>query len=138
MSQSNVARHRRLNSAFNARDAEAPVAVCDPQIEIHSVFTAVGGAIYRGHEGARQWLGDIVEAWTGFHVEDEAYFDLVEQSLAFVTLRGTGSVSGAEVVMPYAQVMRWRDGRCAWFKAYAHRDDSLRDLGVSEENLKPC
>jgi ketosteroid isomerase-like protein len=137
-SPGNVAQHRCLNAAFNERDADALVAICDPLVEIHSVFTAVGGAIYTGHEGARQWLDDIIEAWTGFQVSDDVYFDLPEQTLAFVVLRGTGSVSGAEVLMPYAQVMRWRHGQCTWFKAYANRDDALGDLGVSEENLEPC
>jgi len=128
---------RRLNAAFNARDPDALIAVCDPTIEVHSVFTAVGGATYQGHEGARRWLGEIVEAWSEFHVVVEATFDLGEQTLAFVVLHGRGSVSGAEVVMPYAQVMRWREGRCVWFKAYAHREDALSDLEVSEDTLEP-
>ena len=137
MSHENVARHGRLNAAFNARDDEALVEVCDAEIEIHSVFSAVGGALYRGHDGARQWLRDIAEAWTAFHVDGEAYFDLADQTLAFVVLRGQGSVSGVDVVMPYAQVMRWRGGRCHWFKAYAHRDDALGELGIEEDALKP-
>src|SRR5215217_9407417 len=92
-----------------------------------------GAPTYQGHEGARRWLGEIVEAWTEFHVVVEATFDLGEQTLAFVVLHGRGSVSGAEVVMPYAQVMRWREGRSVWFKAYAHREDALSDLEVSED-----
>ena len=135
MSPENVARHRRLNAAFNARDDDALVSICAPEIEIHSVFSAVGGALYQGHAGARAWLRDIAEAWTVFRVDDEAYFDLAEQTLAFVALRGRGSVSGAEVVMPYAQVMRWRGGRCHWFKAYAHRQDALGELGIQEDAL---
>jgi ketosteroid isomerase-like protein len=129
--------HRSLNAAFNGRDPDALVAVCDPTIEIHSVFTAVGGATYWGREGARSWLRDIAEAWTEFHVEVEQMFDLGERTLAFVVLHGRGSMSGAEVVMPYAQVMRWRDGGCVWFKAYAHREDALSELGVSWDTLGP-
>ena len=136
MSRENVGLHRRLNSAFNAQDVEALLAVCDSAIQIHSVFAAVGGALYQGHDGARRWLADIVEAWSEFRVEDEAYFDLGEQTVAFVVLHGRGSVSGAEAVMPYGQVMRWREARCVWFKAYADRADAIADLGVSEEALE--
>jgi ketosteroid isomerase-like protein len=137
VSRDNVDRHRRLNAGFNERDSDVLVAVCGPNVEIHSVFTAVGGATYHGHTGARKWLTDIAEAWSEFHVEVEAIFDLDECTLAFVVLHGRGSVSGADVVMPYAQVMRWRDARCVWFKAYAHREDALGDLGVSEDALEP-
>jgi hypothetical protein len=39
--------------------------------------------------------------------------------------------------MPYAQAMRWRAGYCIHFKAYAHREDAIRDLGLSEDALEP-
>jgi ketosteroid isomerase-like protein len=136
MSQENVRLHRRLNAAFNDRDADDLVAVCDPSIEVYSVFAAIGGAVYHGHDGVRSWLRDIEEAWSEFRVESEMYFDLGEDTLAFVVLHGRGRQSGAEVVMAYAQVMRWHPGCCVYFKAYAHREDALSDLGVSEEALR--
>src|SRR5918998_6319628 len=108
MSGEHVELHSRLHTAFNDQDADALVALCDPAVEIHSVFAAIGGATYSGHDGARAWLRDIVEAWTEFHVSVEAQYDLGEQTLAFVVLNGRGSASGAEAVMPYAQVIRWR------------------------------
>jgi hypothetical protein len=33
--------------------------------------------------------------------------------------------------------VRWRDGLAVHMKAYAHREDALRDLGVSEDQLEP-
>jgi hypothetical protein len=39
--------------------------------------------------------------------------------------------------MPVAILARWRDGRVIHAKAYAHREDALRDLGVWEEELGP-
>jgi hypothetical protein len=33
--------------------------------------------------------------------------------------------------------VRWRDGLCVNWKTYAHREDALRDLGVSEDALTP-
>jgi ketosteroid isomerase-like protein len=109
------------------------VALCDPSIEVHSIFAAVGGAVYRWHAGVRSWLPDLDEAWREFVIEPEEYFDLGEYTLAFIVLRGRGRQSGAEVVMPYAQVMRWRDGNCVYFKAYVQREDALTDLGMSED-----
>ena len=133
----NVELHRRANLAIQALDADALVALSDPSIEVHSIFAAVGGAVYHGHDGVRRWLLDLDDAWSEFVIEPEAYFDLGESTLAHIVLHGRGRQSGAGVVMPYAQVMRWRDGSCVYFKAYVQRQDALNDLDISEEALRP-
>jgi ketosteroid isomerase-like protein len=132
----NVERHRRFIGAFDARDVEALIELCDQKVEVHSVFAAVGGATYNGHPGVRRWVRDIDEAWIEFHVNSEAYFDAGEHTIAYNILNGRGPQSGVDVAMPYATVIRWRDNRVAYFKAYAHREDALRDLGLSEDALE--
>jgi hypothetical protein len=67
----------------------------------------------------------------------EAYFDLGEYTIAFNVLDGRAQQSGVEVAMPYATVMQWRDDLIVYFKAYAHREDALTDLGVTEDALEP-
>jgi ketosteroid isomerase-like protein len=137
MSGRNVELLRDTVEAFNARDIEAFTAYCDPSIELHSTFAAVGGAVYRGHDGLRSWHRDFADAWgDAIRVEPEAYFDLGEHTLGFYMLQGRGRHSGAEVAMPIAQVARWRDGLIVHWKGYAHREDALRDLGVSEDELE--
>jgi ketosteroid isomerase-like protein len=129
---------RRVIEAYNARDVEAFIAYFDPSIELHSAFAAVGGAVYLGHDGLRTFFRDFEDAWGGVvRVEPEAYFDLGEQTLAFYLLHGRGRQSGAEVAMPNAFVARWRDGLIVYLKAYAHREDALGDVGVSEDALQP-
>jgi ketosteroid isomerase-like protein len=138
VSKENVDVHRRIYEALNAGDAEALVAICDRNVEVQSVFAAVGGAVYHGHDGARKWQADLEEAWGGeFRVEIEAYFDLGERTLVFGVLHGRGGQSGAMVAMPAAGVATWRDGLCVSHKAYVDKDDALRDLGVSEDALEP-
>jgi ketosteroid isomerase-like protein len=138
MSDSNVELMRRFNGAFNERDIEAMTALCDPRIEFHSAFAAVGGAVYRGHDGMRQWQRDYEDAWGDeIRIESATYFDLGEQILVFVVLRGRGRHSGAEVAMAPAQVARWRDGLMVHLKVYTRREDALRDLDVSEDELEP-
>jgi ketosteroid isomerase-like protein len=137
VSEQNVELHRRAIEAFNARDLGASIALCDPQIEFHSMFAAVEG-VYHGHDGLRRFRTDLEEAWGGqFRLEPEAYFDLGEYTVAFYALRGRGKQSGAEVALSGTHVFRWRDGLIVYFKAYAHREDALRDLGVSEDALEP-
>jgi ketosteroid isomerase-like protein len=139
VSQQNIEIQRRLTDAFNARDIEAFIAYCDPDIEFHALLsTTVGGAIYHGHDGLRAWHRDTEEAWgEEVRLEREAIFDLREQTLVYAVLHGRGSQSGAVVAMPHAQVLRWKNGRCVYFKAYVRREDALEDLGVSEDALVP-
>ena len=137
MSGENVELHRCAIKAFNAHDVEAFIALCDPSVEANSVFAAIGGGVYHGHDGVRRFFSDAAEAWgDAIRGEVEAFFDLGEDTLAFYVLHGRGRQSGAEVAMPLAQVVRWRDGLVVYFKVYAHREDALSDLGVSEDSLE--
>jgi ketosteroid isomerase-like protein len=134
----NVELHRRIYEAFNARDVDGLVALSDPSVAVQSVFAAVSGTVYHGHDGVRRWQGDLEEAWgEEIHVEAEAYFDLGTQTLAFDVMYGRGQQSGAEVALPGAAITRWRDGLCVSFKAFGDREEALRDLGVSEDALEP-
>jgi ketosteroid isomerase-like protein len=138
MSGENVDLHRRANEAFNTRDVESYIALCDPQIELHSTVTVPGGAVYHGHDGVRRCHQDLEDGWGGeLRVEPEAYFDLGEHTITFHALVGRGRQSGADVAMSAAHVCRWRDGLLVYFKGYAHREDALSDLGVSEDALEP-
>ena len=138
MSQANVELTRQaIGTLTDGRDIETFIAYCDPSIELHSVFAAVGGAVYHGHDGLRSWDRDLAAPWEDeLRIEPEAYFDLGEVTLTFLVLHGRGKHSGAAVAMPYAAVFRWRGGLIVYFRAYAHREDALRDLGVSEDELE--
>jgi ketosteroid isomerase-like protein len=138
MPEQNVELHRRAIEAFNAGDVEAFIALGDRQVEFHSLMTTPGGTTYHGHDGVRRYFGDPEDAWGGdFRIEPEAYFGIGEYTLAFLMAHGRGSQSGAPVEMPQTQVARWRDGLCVYFKAYVHREEALKDLGVSEDALEP-
>jgi ketosteroid isomerase-like protein len=138
VSDHDVELERAFTDAFNAHDVEALLACCHPEVEFHSTFAAVGGAVYCGHEGMRKWHQDITEAWANeIRSEPEAFFDLGENVLTFTVLRGRGKQSGAEVTLPVATVSRSRDGLLVYYKAYVHREDALEELAVSEDALEP-
>ena len=138
MSEQNVELHRRIHEAFNARDIEALIAYCDPQVEFHSPFAAVGGlTVYGGHGGMRKWHQDLEEAWEGeIWVEPEAYFDLGERTLAYLMLHARGRQSRVETDMQLAQVASWRNRLLVSFESHADRHAALRELGVSEHTLE--
>ena len=137
MSQENVERHRRVIEAYNAQDAEAFIALCDPSVEVYSVFAAVDGRVYHGHDGLRKGFREASDTWGGhIRLDPEGYFDLGEGTLAIYALRGRGRQSGVEVAMSFAQVIRWRDGLVVHLKAYADAEDALSELGISEDRLE--
>ena len=137
MPERNVELHRRAIEAYNARDVDAFIAFADPSVEFHAAFAAVGG-VYHGHDGLRKFFRDIEDAWGDENrLEPEAYFDLGERTLAFYLLRARGRHSGAEVATRIANVMRWREGLIVYAKSYVHKEEALRDLGVSEDELEP-
>jgi ketosteroid isomerase-like protein len=138
MSEHNVELLRRWFEGFNARDVEAVIAVCDPSGVFISTFAVGGAAVYHGHDGMRRYFGDLAEAWGDeIFLEPKVYYQLGEHALAFGVSHGRGRRSGAVVGMPFASVARCRDGRMVYLKGYAHREDALRDLGVSEDELEP-
>ena len=138
MSQKNVELHRRVVEAFNTRDVEQIVPLCDPRIELHSAVTT---SVYHEHEGVRRWHRDLKDAFgEELWIEPEAYFDIGEHTITFHLLHGRGRHSGADVAERFAHVHRWRNGLIVWFKAYAHQQDALTDLGVSmdaAERIEP-
>jgi ketosteroid isomerase-like protein len=137
VSRHNVELARRFFDANNARDTDAIIACFDPSAEFHSVFAAVGGEVYHGHDGVRRYVRDRADALEEIRLEPEAYFDLGEDTLIFYVGRGRGRHSGAEVALPGAQVFRWREDLIVYAKGYVHRQDALRDLGITEDELEP-
>lgn len=138
MSEQNIEIARTFTWAFNEGDIETVISCCDPSIEFHSTFAAVGGELYHGHEGMRRWHRELAEAWGGeIRSEPEAFFDLGEYTLVFTVLHGRGQQSGAEAELPVAAVVRFRDGLIVYYRAYIHREDALTVLGVAEDELEP-
>ena len=134
MPSENLRLHRRVIEAFNARDVDGIVALCDPAIELHSAVTA---SVYSGHEGVRSWHRDLEEAFGAeVWIEPVKYFDLDEHMITFHLLHGRGRQSGADVAERFAHVHRWRDGLTVWFKAYARQEAALSDLGVSRSTVR--
>ena len=64
----NEAPVRGLAEAIDRYDVDAALAVCHPEIEFLSVL-AVSGRAYVGHDGIREYFGDIASAWDEWRVE---------------------------------------------------------------------
>jgi ketosteroid isomerase-like protein len=137
MPDDDVAAVLRFLDALNADDVRALVACCAPEMELHSMFATIGGAVYRGPDEVRRWYHDLVREWGAPRVEVEAIYEVDSDVLLFTVLHGRGRQSGSEAALPGALVMRAREGLVVYFKAFGHREDALAELGVSEDELGP-
>jgi ketosteroid isomerase-like protein len=136
VSEQNVALLGRRVDAYNARDIEAFIAHCDPDIQFHAAWSAAGPTVYHGHDGLRSWHRELEDAWEEIRAEPEAFFDLGDKTLMFAVLHGRGRRSGAEATMPNVVVGTWRDGFLVHLKAYLQKEDALKDLSLSEDALE--
>jgi hypothetical protein len=137
MSERNIELHRSLIEAFNERDIDAYIALTDPRIEFHSHFAAVGGAVYHGHNGMRRWQRDLDEAWGTRSASSQRPTSTSVSTRSLSTCCTGADSTAARRSRCQTQLFRWRDGLVVHFKGYAHREDALRDLGVSEAELEP-
>src|SRR5262245_17439184 len=71
MSQENVEIVRRTYPAFNRGDIPEFLESVDLDVEWIPIMAALEGRVYRGHDGVRQWIEDLMTDWGSFEVHAE-------------------------------------------------------------------
>jgi ketosteroid isomerase-like protein len=135
MSEENVEDFRRALDAFNRRDVEALLEELDPEVEWHPALPVlVGGeaTVYRGHEGVREMLRDLYEAFAENHVELSEIRYLGDRLVAIGRTRARGNESGAETESPWAGVTEYKDGRAIRIRTYLDPNEALKAAGLRE------
>ena len=131
MSEENVNAALALADAFNRRDWDAVLAHADAEIKVESRLVAMEGA-YEGHEGLRRWWDNFLGSFPDYTVEVEEIRDLGDVTLAHVHGWGHGADSATPIVDPFWQPMRWRDGKCVWWRNCSTEDEALEAAGLRE------
>ena len=111
MSQENVELIRRGFVAFNARDVEALVAVCDSDCEWMPFRAQLEGIAYRGHDGIRRFVEDMDHDWHAFRIEPVELHDRGARVVVVGRVIAAGRGSGVEVDSLAGFVFDVRDGR---------------------------
>ena len=112
-------------------EGRMPLELLDPQIELDLSERIFNPAVYRGHEGARQFYGEIEEIWGDSWLSvPEQMFESGEQVVAFVRSRGRGKSSGVEVEDTSANVWTIRDGKAIAYRLYRDHDEALEAAGL--------
>ena len=135
MSQENVDAFKRGSEAASRRDIDALLAVVDPEVEWRGAVAALvggGATVYRGHEGVREWLRDLEEAFADIEIAYSEIRDLGERLVALGHFRARGKNSGVLVETPAGWVVEFKDGRVSYVRAYFDPQEALEAAGLSE------
>ena len=89
-------------------------------------------ALYRGHEGARQGIRELEEAFSELRAEPMEFRDLGERVLTIGHLHGRGRESGIETESPIAWLADFEDGKVVRIREYLDPGEALEAAGVSE------
>ena len=136
MSQENVEVVRGLYDAAARHDAAAVLALYDAQVEFdmsrYASAGLVGGDVYRGHEGLRNWFREWNESWEAWSDEIEELTDVGQHVISVVKRRGRGRVSRVDVTWQYVGLWTIRDGKVVRVQWFSSRDEALEAAGLSE------
>lgn len=131
MARANEESVLRFAEAVTACDADAAVAVCDPEIEFLSVL-AVGGRAYVGHDGIRQYFDDVSSAWDEWRVDVHRVEAAPDGRVAIVmTMYARGLESGAELLERTGHIWTLRNGKLLRNVPHREAEDALRAVGAS-------
>jgi hypothetical protein len=131
MSQENVDLTRTMADAFNRRDWPAFVALADDEIEVESRLVVMEGA-FHGHEGLRRWWDSFLSTFPDYTIEIEELRDLDDVTLAHLRGWGHAADSATPLIDPLWQPLRWRDGKCVWWRNCATEEEALEAAGLLE------
>jgi ketosteroid isomerase-like protein len=123
----------RVAEWLNQRDLLRLIEIADPEVECYSFFAlGEGGGVYRGHDGIRQWLNDVNDAFEVVYanVDDRLVAGDVAVLVGRIHFRGKGS--GVETELPVGWVLKFRQGKLMRFRAFREPEQAVERMGQSE------
>jgi ketosteroid isomerase-like protein len=114
--------------AFARRDAAAVLERLHPDVEIRQTELVPWGGHYRGHTGAREFFGRVIEAIDS-RVTIECFIDAGDHVAAIGRTRGHIRANGAAFDAAVVHVWTVRDGRLAGLEVYIDTPTMREALG---------
>ena len=134
MSRENVELASRVLDALARRDVSRLVDLSDPEVRWHSFFAEVtlGQGGYRGHEGIRQYVSDLNDAWEIVRADVDDGLGVGDIALLVGRIHYRGKTSGVETASPAGWMFKFRNGKVLRFRAFREPDQVLEGAGLSE------
>jgi uncharacterized protein len=119
--------------ALSNSDLDAMLSFADPEVEWHSFFATLGtGGVYRGHDGTREYVNDLRDAWDVVRADVDDVIAVGDVALLVGRIHYRGQGSGIETETPAGWMLRFRGGRLIRFRAFREPERALEAVGVSE------
>jgi hypothetical protein len=103
----------------------------DKDVVAESRIAVMEGA-YRGHEGTARWWDAFLGTFPDYVVEIEELRDLGEVTLAHVHATAHGAASAAPLLDSFWHPVRWRDGKCVWWRVCETEQEALEAARPAE------
>jgi ketosteroid isomerase-like protein len=133
MSQENVETVRRIAAAVGQRDLSVFLELTDPTVEWHTSLSVVSkGGAYHGHEGVRQYVSDLADAFQVFEIDLDERLGVGDLVLAVGRVHYRGNTSGIEQEVSMGWVFRFRAGKVLYLRAFQEPERALEALGLAE------
>ena len=87
---------------------------------------------YRGHDGVRNFLARLAEAFDRLQLEVDSFLDAGDAVVTLGRTRVHGEFSGVTTGQPLAMVRRVRDGRVVAARSYLRPEEALEAAGLRE------
>ena len=111
-----------------------PVALA--LVEFYDVFgrMLLGGEarMYRGHQGLRDLLDDLLGAFAETQSMYSEIRDLGNRTVAIGRLRAVGKESGAVIESDIGTIAEWKDGKVTRVRTYLDHREALEAAGLEE------
>ena len=127
MSRENVEVVRRGWDAWIRGDMDALFETFHPAVEWDT--TSFEGwpenDVYRGHDG-------VLTVFPDYTIEVEELRDLGDATLSRFRARGHGAASETPLVDPAWHAIKWRDGKCVWWRVCSTEAEALEAVRLHE------
>jgi len=126
-------------AAIGDADLETVMSLVSDDFELHPAIAGafVGATIYRGRDGARQYLLDIREVFEAFQFRPLAFSAWRDYIVCPSRVTGHGRASGAEIDLEMTAAWRFRDDEIVWGGTFFGLGDALEAIGAGEDELEP-
>ena len=129
-SKEQLANIERGYDAMSQLDADAMVAIMQPDCELRSRVAAAEDVTYRGHDGIRDYIADMAEAFEWVRTEPLEVIEEGDRAVVFNRFQARGRRSGVEVEERFFQAIKFRDGKLRWTAFYPSKAEALEAVNL--------
>jgi ketosteroid isomerase-like protein len=132
MSEENVEIVRRVLEAQG--DIDAMLKHMTDDVVVDASRRVLDPIVLEGHDGFRQFMAFLREAWANQRLEPEEFIEAGNQVVIPVKIASTGRGSGMTIQARAAWVTTFRGSKIARMTVYQSRAEALEALGLSEQD----